>query len=738
MNLSGTLNIFKKELKNYYDNFSAYLVIILFLGLWEFLYFRGAFLIGEASLRGFFDLLPWLTLILIPAVTMGTFAEEKRAGTLELLLTYPITELEVVLAKLLASSFVAFISILLTLPIPIILSKFGHFETGILLGEYVGSFSTILFLTAIGIFISSLFKSQIASLLMTVVVFLLLILAGTEIVTLNLPPFLGTVVEKLSIFSHFNSISRGVLDLRDLSYFFGGTLIFTYLTYASLFRQKKVIKNRNYMELLLRAFLIIYITVFVVLISDQIPVRFDLTKSKTYTLSRATKDTLSKLPNVVNVTLYASNNLPSQFQPVIRDTKDFLKDYSVAGQGKFKYTIRVPEAGNGVSDEAESLGIQAVQFNTMSKDQYQVQNGYLGLSINYLDSHEIIPFIQKTDNFEYQLTSLINKITNKTKNKVAFLNDYNQKSEGLTTFTTELRKQYEVTNFSLKGETEIDPTVKTIILTGPETSLDPEVITKLKGFSKNGGSLFIMADPVIIDQQTAVPIKNNTDMSGIISRFGISLNNNLVYDLRSNETISFGGGQMNYIIPYPLWVRALPKDAFSITEGLDNVLMAWPSSISMDEEKAKNEEFTKLLTTTNFANTQSESFAILPSQQFSLPDSGGAEYLLATAVSKKGSDDTTSRIVVVADVEFITEQFLRNAPDNLNFALNSVDWLTQDSSLASIRVKSSTAGKLVFENDDQKEMVKYGCLVLAVFLPLAYGSFRLIRRRIYSKQKYII
>jgi len=239
MKLSETLNIFKKELKSYYNNFSAYLVIILFLGLWEFLYFRSAFLISEASLRSFFDLLPWLTLILIPAVTMGIFSEERRSGTLELLLTYPITELEVVLAKLLASSFIAFISILLTLPIPLILSKFGNFETGILIGQYVGSFSMILFLTSIGIFISSLFKSQIASLLVTVVTFLLLILAGTEIVTLHLPPILRAIVEKLSIFSHFNSISRGVLDLRDLSYFFGGSLIFTYLTYASFFRQKK-------------------------------------------------------------------------------------------------------------------------------------------------------------------------------------------------------------------------------------------------------------------------------------------------------------------------------------------------------------------------------------------------------------------------------------------------------------------------------------------------------------------
>jgi len=738
MKLSETLNIFKKELKSYYNNFSAYLVIILFLGLWEFLYFRSAFLISEASLRSFFDLLPWLTLILIPAVTMGIFSEERRSGTLELLLTYPITELEVVLAKLLASSFIAFISILLTLPIPLILSKFGNFETGILIGQYVGSFSMILFLTSIGIFISSLFLSQIASLLVTVVTFLLLILAGTEIVTLHLPPILRAIVEKLSIFSHFNSISRGVLDLRDLSYFFGGSLIFTYLTYASFFRQKKVIKNRNYMELLLRAFLIIYITFFVVLIADQIPVRFDLTKNKIYTLSSATKDTLVSLPNVVNVTLYASDNLPSQFQPILRDTKDFLKDYSVSGQGKFKYIVRIPEEGNGVSDEAESLGIQAVQFNTMSKDQFQVQNGYLGLSINYLDSHEIIPFIQKTDNFEYQLTSLINKITKKSKSTVAFLNDYEQASSDLTSFSSELRKQYVVTNFSLKGETEIGPEVKTIIISGPKTLLDPEVLSKLKKFSKNGGSLFVMIDPVIVDQQTAVPSKNEADLSSLVSRFGITLNNNLVYDMRSNETISFGGGQVNYIIPYPLWVRALPKDISSITDSLDNVLLAWPSSLSIDNEKIKDGGLTKLLTTTEFANAQAESFAILPNQQFSLPDSGGAEYLLAAAVSKTDADNLTSRVVVVTDADFASEQFITNSPANINFALNAVDWLTQDSSLSSIRIKSSGTGKLLFESESQKEMAKYGSLVLAIVLPLTYGSFRLIRRRIYSKQKYII
>lgn len=726
-----------KELKSQFDNIASYVVIILFLFLWEFLYFRSAYVVGEASLRGLFDLLPWLLLILAPAITMGTIAGERQSGTIELSLTHPITELQYILAKVLSSFIYAATAISLTLPIPLIFSKLGNLDIGSVAGQYFGSLLVIFLLVSLGVFVSSLFKSQIAALLTTAAVSFFLIVSGTELVTLSLPSLLSIILEKVSLLTHFSSISRGVIDLRDIFYFFGISITLIFLTYLNLIREKFGAKAKPTRQLLIKTILIFSIFLLLTILSDRNPLRFDLTRNKNYSLSSSTIKIARELPDIVNLTLYASQNLPAQFQSVLRDTKDTLNDYKLFSRGNIRVSIKNPAPESNIEEEANALGIQPVQFNVMSKEQFQVQSGYLGLVISYQDQNEVIPFIQRTDNLEYQLTSLIHKLTAKEKKEVAFLTGHEETVQNYATFRKELEKQYQVSEIQIPTDADISENIQTLIIAGPTKPFEEKEVPRLRNFLNRGNSIFLMFDPVTIDLQTGSPSKNSVDFSKMLKKFGLGINNNLIFDLRSNETITYGGGLLSYIIPYPLWVKAQIADSSPVTSGLETISLAWAGSLSVNADKTRDRKLIKLLETTEFAGEQKDSFDIRPDQEFALPKDGGKKYLLAIAVSKKMSNsDKESRLVVIADSEFLTENFLRNSPQNLNFALNSVDWLTQASSLSGIRSKLSGSGELQFADSGQKQMVKYGNLIFVIVLPLAYGSFHLIRRRQRSHQIY--
>ena len=246
--INFNISIIKKEFKSYFNSPIAYIIIIVFLLLWEFLFFRSVFLVGEASLRILFSFLPWLFLLLIPAITMGSISQEKSEGTLEFLLTHPIKDKKLILEKFLASIGFTSIILLFIFPIAISLSSFGNLDWGIVFGQYFASLLMASVLIAMGIFISSLFASQISSLLVSTVSSFFLIIAGLEIVTASLPLFLASLFERLSVLSHFNSMSRGVIDFRDIWYFLSITLVFLSLAYLQLLKRRfgnqKLLYNR--------------------------------------------------------------------------------------------------------------------------------------------------------------------------------------------------------------------------------------------------------------------------------------------------------------------------------------------------------------------------------------------------------------------------------------------------------------------------------------------------------------
>ncbi|MEM5564986.1 gliding motility-associated ABC transporter permease subunit GldF [Psychroserpens sp. AS72] len=237
-------SILKKEINTFFASPIGYLVIAVFLllnGLFLWL-FKGDFNVldnGFADLSTFFLLAPWILIFLVPAVTMRSFADEKKQGTLELLLTKPISHLNIVLGKYLGSFVLIIIALIPTLLYVYTISKLGNPEGNLDMGSVMGSYFGLLFLvaayTAIGVFTSSLSDNQIVAFIVAVFVCFFFYFGFEGLSNYNI---FGDAlyIESLGMESHFKSMSRGVLDTRDIIYFLSITALFIVLTKLNIKR----------------------------------------------------------------------------------------------------------------------------------------------------------------------------------------------------------------------------------------------------------------------------------------------------------------------------------------------------------------------------------------------------------------------------------------------------------------------------------------------------------------------
>lgn len=236
--MNNILTISKKELKSYFLSPVAYIVIIGFLLAAGFLFTKDLFLMGVVSIRFLFESIWFLLLFvfIIPAITMGTFSEEKRSGTMELLLTKPITDTQLMLGKFLASLIFAVIIIIPTIVYVISLKYLGAIDLGPVVSMYLGFILLFAFLVSIGIFTSSLTQYQVISFIISfliMAVFFMLYIFTNYIPLLSVP-----IIDYFNPFIHMNNMFRGVIDSRDLIYFISGTIIFLILTKLSIESRK--------------------------------------------------------------------------------------------------------------------------------------------------------------------------------------------------------------------------------------------------------------------------------------------------------------------------------------------------------------------------------------------------------------------------------------------------------------------------------------------------------------------
>lgn len=233
--------IAKRELLTFFDSLIAYIMLITFVGFSGFftwLYGSDIFFVKQASLQAFFGIAYWTLFFFIPALTMRLFAEENRSGTIELLLTKPVSDWQVVTGKFLSTLFLIIIALALTLPYYITVAELGNVDHGAIILGYFGLILMSSAYVGIGIFTSSISNNQIVGYLLALFIGIFFqIIFGIISSTLTGP--LGSIFSYLSMDNHFDSISRGVLDSRDLIYFLS-------ITFLGLIGTEVLLEKRRY------------------------------------------------------------------------------------------------------------------------------------------------------------------------------------------------------------------------------------------------------------------------------------------------------------------------------------------------------------------------------------------------------------------------------------------------------------------------------------------------------------
>jgi ABC-type transport system involved in multi-copper enzyme maturation permease subunit/ABC-type uncharacterized transport system involved in gliding motility auxiliary subunit len=727
--MRGIWTVARRELRGYFDQPTAYVLIVAFLGVTLFLAFRTIYASGVASLRPIFDLLPILFAIFVPAATMRSLAEERRSKTLEWLLAQPLTETEVVAGKFLGNWLFVMLALAGTVPAALGVLAVSDADAGIMVAEYIGGGLLAAQFVAIGLWASSFTRNQITAFIVAAAVAFALFLIGLPIVQIGVPPVVAGWLGQLSVLSHFENVARGVVDLRDVVYFASTTALFLVLALGSIQRDRLSHGRPEWRRMRVGAAVVALLVLMVNLAGSYVRGRIDLTSGNLYTLEQGTSDLLGDLDDLVQVKLFASSELPPELQLQLRDVRDLLADMGRASNGNLVVSDVDPDGDEDAAEEASQLGIFPVEFNVLRDDQFEVRRGYYGLAVVYAGESDVTPVIRRTDDLEFRLASAIYDMTTTERPGVGFVEGPGAKrAADIPGLAQSLGERYTMRSVPVAGDSAsaIDrDSTEVIVIAGLLQALDSSAVRRVEDFVDAGGAALVLVEPVRLDAETPNPLPVTSGLEPMLAERGITVSNRLVADLASNERVNLGSqGVFQVIAPYPLWPVGLPAAPHAITGGLNSLSMGWAGELQVSDSL----NVRPLWRTSESAGLHGFAAPIFPDQEWDIPEAELQMRVLAAAVTP-ADGDPRGRMVVVGDVTFAEAQFIQQNPGNLTFLANAIDWLARDEALIGIRSKNRTPPNLLFESDLSRNLLKWGNLLGVPVLFVLLGVVRVTGRR---------
>lgn len=739
--MQRALTVARRELRSYFDQPTAYVLIVAFLAISLFIAFRTMYAASIASLRPIFDLLPLLFAVFVPAATMRSLAEERRGKTLDWLMAQPVSEGEVVVGKFLGSWAFVVLALAGTLPTALGILSVSDADSGIVLAQYLGGALLAGQLTAVGIWASAMTRNQITAFIVAAAVSFTLFLIGLPIAQIGLPPAISGALAQLSVLGHFENVARGVVDLRDVLYFVSTGALFLMLAWAAVARERLSRGRAEFGRMRLGSMVVIGLVIVVNLAGSRIRGRIDLTSENLYTLSAGTRDILRDLDDLVQIKLFASSELPPEIQLQLRDVRDLLSDMRRASNGNLLVTEIDPGADEEAAQEASELGIFPVEFNVLRDDNFEVRQGWYGFAIVYADENEVTPLIQRTDDLEFRIASQIRRMTTDARPGIAFVSGFGAKSVfQIPGLQESLADRYSIRNVDFENDTTATisrDSTEVVVIAGATQPMGESVLPEVRDFIDNGGAALLLIEPVLLDAQSPVPAPSMSGVEGLIEDRGLTLVPGLVVDLAASERVSLGRqGAFSVVAPYPLWPITMPSGDHAVTNGLNSLTLGWGAALTWAEG---HNDIVPLWETTEAGAINPMSAPILPDQEWFFTEEEQGVQVVAAAVLPSG-EDTRGRLIVVGDASFAEPQYVQANQNNLLFLANAIDWLAQDEALINIRSKNRAPPSLVFESDGAQSFLKWSNLLGIPLLIVLLGFVRVTgrRRRAESRWKEVV
>ncbi len=753
--------IFLKEINAFFSSLVGYLVIAVFLillGLILFVFPESSLLeYNYATLEPLFENAPLVFLLLLPAITMRSFAEESQQGTIEMLRTKPVTLWQIIGGKYLATLALVLFSLIPTAiyyyTIYQLGSPKGNLDSGAIMGSYVGLFLLAAVFGAIGMLASSLTNNQIAAfILATFLGFLML--NGFDYFS-QLPVFVGKgddLIQKLGIQYHYRSLSRGVLDSRDLIYFLSLIFLFLSLTKASLERGAY-----------LRSFLIAGILLFVNILANarvggQAMYGYaDLTADKRYTLTSGTRKLLNGLDDVLFVKVLLGGEFPAGFKRLQTATTDMLEDFR-SESGFVEYDFEDPFAGSvkEINQRIEAYrkdGLQPISLRLPGQAEsttkavlpyalvyYKGRN----IPVNLLEGGPGVTeeSLNKAVRFlEYKLANAISQIQKPEKPAIVFTSGHGE-LEPFETADLEraLRQFYNTGRLVLDSVVQVDSGIDVLVVAKPRGPFSEKDKFKIDQYVMQGGKVLWLIDAVRVDldslegRKEYLPQEYTLNLEDLLFRYGFRIQPNLVLDLQCTGielvTGKIGDEPQMQLFEYPYHVVSTPRSLHPVVKNLGPVNLLYPSSIDTSLKTKTGLKSTILL-----ESSPNSRYQLLPlrmdfeflrypldrtrfdkgPQPLAVLMEGEFPSMFENRVSQEMLDNLNrldiafrdrspqNRMIVVADGDIARNgidvqkrqviplgynRFVRYTFDNKDFLLNAVEYLLDDTGVVEARGKN--------------------------------------------------
>jgi ABC-2 type transport system permease protein len=429
--MNGLLQIARKELRHVFHSPTALLFFGAFALVTLFTFFTSArfFARNLADVRPLFEWLPLLLAFLTASITMRMWAEERRTGTMELLVTLPVPTVSLVLGKFIAGVGLVGLALVLTVPLPLMVASLGSLDVGPVVGGYVGALCLGAFHVALGLAISARTENQVVALMATLGVAMVLYLIGAPAVTALAPTSVAEVLRAFSTGARFESIERGVIDARDLVWYLSGTTAFLLFNIQAL-EHDRVDRGSDRGRASargLRVFAALLVANLVVLNGWLAPVRVlrvDLTAHGEYSVSDVTRTTLRALREPLVIEGYFSERSHPLLAPLVPQIRDLLAEYAVISD-RVRVDFQDPGRDEELADRIQQdYGIQSVPLRVADRTQQAVVNAWFHIVVRYGDQHEVLGIDDVIDvradsdgvqvrlrNLEYDVTRAIRRVT---------------------------------------------------------------------------------------------------------------------------------------------------------------------------------------------------------------------------------------------------------------------------------------------------------------------------------------
>ena len=503
--------------------------------------------------------------------------------------------------------------------------------------------------------------------------------------------------------------------------------------------------------------------------------RADLTSDHLYTLSKASKDTLAALDDQVTVTGYFSDNLPAPYSSNARYVRDLLEEYRAASKGKLSFELLDPAAQESAKDketkretkrdifgrsfreptemekELASEGIQPVEIRVIEEDQQQTKRAYMGLVIRHGEKKETIPVVQSVASLEYDLTSLIRRLTRTKTPVIGLLQGHGEPApDHLRALQGILGENYEVKPVQPAPNATFDASIDAIFVLGPKQPVDDKTQQALDQFVMQGKSVGFFLDNASVDLKTFQPTATAHGLTSLLETWGVKLGDQLVADVSSanlNVTEQRGYMTVSMPVPYPFipLVRRLEGDS-AISKGISEVTFPFATTVSATAEEGRQVAVLARSSTKSWLEQKPPNLdprrdwqaeTITPTGPYPLMVQVSGKLkshyaAMAQSSSANGAppmlseSSSDARVIVAGTSSLFQDEFMNNR-GNAALLLNCADWLALDPAMLAMRTRGLSMAPLQTDlPDGVRHAVKFGN---ALGLPVLLALFGLVRWR---------